>query len=193
MRNGLVTLLLMSVLMSMLAACGGDDGDGGTSGSGSAGTTAGTGVAGTGAGTGAAPSGDYANISRLFGGPEQAGIGKCAASSCHGGTGKAGLSFKTVPNVADALVDVPSCENSSMVLVKPGSPDESWLWIKLTAEINNTNDGLIQFEGTPSTCSGVSTGFGTRMPQVLGSFAKLSDTDLESIRLWIVAGAPGPT
>ena len=188
MRYGVLTLAIVCAL----AACGGDDGD---DGGGAAGTGASTGAgAGTGAGTGG-PEPSDANISRILGGPEQTSIGKCAASSCHGGgsTGKADLNFKTATNVAEALVNVPACENNDMVLVKPGSPDESWLWIKLTAEINNTREGLIQFEGTPSVCSGVATGFGTRMPQVLGTFDKLSDTDLESVRLWILAGAPGPS
>lgn len=139
---------------------------------------------------------DYATVSKILGGPEQSNIGTCAAGSCHGGTGNAHamMNFKTAKNLVEVLVNVPACENSSMMRVKPGDPDHSWLWIKLTAAINNTNDGMITFAGTASACPGVSSavGFGTRMPQVFGSFDKLTDAELGAIKGWIAAGAHGP-
>ncbi|HEX7481127.1 MAG TPA: hypothetical protein VF331_25210 [Polyangiales bacterium] len=137
---------------------------------------------------------DYASVSAILGGREQPGIGACAASSCHGGdqAGHGGMNFKTAKDLRALLVNVPACENSSLMRVKPGDPDHSWLWIKLTAPIHNTIDGQLTYSGTPSTCSGVSTGFGTRMPQVYGTFDKLSDAQLALVKGWIEAGAPGP-
>lgn len=164
------------IVSALLAACGGDDsGNGG------------------GAGMGGNVVADYAAVSAILGGMEQPGAGSCAfATSCHGGTGpgKAGLNFKTVADLRDVLVDVPACENSSMMRVAPGDPDNSWLWIKLSADIKDEKTGLIEHEGTPSSCSGVSLGFGTRMPQVAG-YAKLPDEKLAVIKAWIEAGAPG--
>jgi hypothetical protein len=136
---------------------------------------------------------DYAAVSAILGGPEQgAASGSCAfGGTCHGaGTGKANLNFKGAADVAAVLVNVPACENSAMLRVAPGDPDNSWLWIKLTAEADPTT-GLITHPGTPSTCAGVTNGFGTRMPQV-GGFAKLADDKLAVIREWIEGGAPGP-
>jgi hypothetical protein len=151
----------------------------------------GAGMGGAGTGSEAPIDPTYANVSMILGGPEQAGIGSCAASSCHGGdVGKAGLNIKKVTNLTEALVNVPSCENSSMMRVKPGDPEHSWLWIKLTADVVDTTEGKLVYSGTPTTCTGVATGFGTRMPQVVGSFAKLSDAKLNAIKGWIMAGAP---
>jgi hypothetical protein len=159
-----------------LAACGDGGGDDGG-----------------GAGMGGSAKGDYAAVSAILGGPEQSGSGSCAfVSSCHGGTGpgKANLNFKEGADLIETLVNVPACENDSMMRVKPGDPEHSWIWIKLTAEAD-PNTGMISPGGTPSKCTGVSTGFGTRMPQVSG-FAKLSDDKLAIVKAWIEAGAPGP-
>jgi hypothetical protein len=177
MRHLVLGCLAFSVAV---IGCGDDDGSGGTKDAGNA------------YGTGAAP--DYDAVSVILGGPEQMGIGSCAAgSSCHGGDtkAKANLNFKTTSDLAALMVDVPACENNAMMRVKPGSPEESWLWVKLTAEIESEDTGKIVFEGTPSACSGIPTGFGTRMPQI-SPFAKLSKEKLDVIYDWIKGGAPGP-
>jgi hypothetical protein len=133
-------------------------------------------------------------VSLILGGPEQAGIGSCAASSCHAsdGAGKAHLNFKTAKDLTEVLVNVPACENTKLMRVKPGNPEESWLWIKLTGAIQDKTEGKLVYAGTPSTCSSVATGFGSRMPYAAGSFDKLSAAKLAIIHDWIVGGAPGP-
>ena len=134
-------------------------------------------------------------VSEILGGPEQGtSIGSCAAGSCHGGDGarQAHLNFKKAPDLATALVNVTSCENNAMKLVVPGDPEHSWIWIKLTADIEDTNSGKLIHEGTPSACAGVATGFGSRMPYVVGLFDKLPAEKLAVIHDWIEGGAPGP-
>ena len=175
------------LLILAITGCPSSDTGGGAAGSGSEAGSGGGAAEDAGAPT-------YENVSAILGGPEQTKIGACAASSCHGGdgTGKAGLNFKTAKDLTAVLVDVPACENSKLMRVKPGKPDESWLWIKLTANIKDTVEGKLIYDGTPTTCVGVATGFGTRMPQVVGSFQKLSDAKLALIKAWIEDGAPGP-
>lgn len=143
---------------------------------------------------GGQPASGYAAVSAILGGTEQAGSGSCAfAATCHGGTGagKAQLNFKAGADLHEVLVNVPACENDAMMRVTPGDPEHSWLWLKLTAEIMDDGTGRIVHDGTPSACSGVSLGFGTRMPKVPG-YAKLADDKLAVIRAWIEDGAPGP-
>ncbi|HAV22493.1 MAG: hypothetical protein A2X67_02790 [Ignavibacteria bacterium GWA2_55_11] len=92
----------------------------------------------------------------------------CSATSCHGSTAKAGLTLTPGSSYAN-LVNVTSQNDNAhspqFKRVLPGSPDSSFLWIKLT------NPGPQQ---------------GDRMPQVGNS---LPDEYLQAIRTWIVQGA----
>lgn len=97
---------------------------------------------------------------------EQAG---CTNSLCHGETKAGGLDL----NVADAwanLVEAPS-EGSSLSLVEPRKPTQSYLYHKLSAK---TFPGSYDIDGSP-------------MPSAGGA---VSPGQLEAIRLWIEAGAP---
>lgn len=174
----------MKAWIGVLCVCGlvgigcGDDGGSGGGGSGGGGDVRGT----------------YEDVSVILGGPEQAGIGSCAASSCHGGDrARAELDFKEGPDLIAVLVDVPACENPAMVRVKPGDPDASWMWVKLTGPITDTNTGMLDYEGTPATdCTGVVNGFGTRMP-FQAPFDGLPEDKLNLIKTWIEDGAKGPS
>jgi hypothetical protein len=184
----MVMTATLAVAMVMTVGCGDDSSDD-TGGAGGAGGAAGSG----GTGGGNFTRGTYEDVSAILGGPEQMSIGSCAASSCHGGSrAQAELDFKAPMDLTEVLVNVPSCENPAMDRVEPGDPENSWLWIKLTGEVQDTNSGLLSYDvGTPAACTGVTTGYGTRMPQV-GGFDTLSDEKLFKIRTWIEDGAPGP-
>jgi hypothetical protein len=137
------------------------------------------------------------------------------SSSCHGGRGRgeARLNFAAVTNVGEPVTDllngVLSCEYDRMPRIDPGNPDNSWLWIKLTAEtddegfilfepdddwehgLEEDEDGLLERSTCPLTEEGVLS-FGLSMPRNLEEPAPLADEEIEMIRQWIVLGAPGP-
>jgi len=126
----------------------------------------------------------------------------CAYERCHSGVPiGAGLPLPTGADHAKALVGVPSCQYPLMLRVKPGDPDNSWIMIKLTAPFRPSADpyaNYILFEppadwdasqrdcrdqtedGTPL--------FGQRMPLTAPNM--LPEEELETIRSWILAGAP---
>jgi len=137
--------------------------------------------------------GTYEDVSMILGGPEQPGIGSCAASSCHGGDrARAELDFKQGPDLTAVLVNVPACENPAMIRVVPGNPDASWLWVKLNTPTTDPA-GLIDYAGTPATdCSGVTIGFGKRMPDQ-APWNGLPEDKLHLIKTWIEDGANGPS
>lgn len=124
-------------------------------------------------------------------------IERCHAGSIYGG----GLVFTPERSVYDTLVDVVACQYDGMDLVEPGSPETSWLWIKLTAPFRPPEDPLatlIYFDppegwdrslrGCPDeTDEGVPL-FGSRMP--LTAPNQLPDAELSVIREWIAQGAP---
>ncbi len=139
----------------------------------------------------------------------------CVFSSCHGGprTGASMLNFQPAVDgtmtLGDILVDQPSCEYSAMPLVTAGNPDQSWLMLKLDGPhmgraITFTPDaswdpGIVRGPtGTypASICPLVSRGeitFGELMPQGSGPTAPvLTPLQLQTIRGWILSGAPGP-
>lgn len=97
----------------------------------------------------------------------------CAVGrNCHGTIGAppdltAAMSRATTVNVNSAQITMP--------LVTPGNLQNSYLWHK----INGTMSTLPQ-------CS--MNNCGTRMPMVGG--AALSDAQIDTIRRWILAGAP---
>ena len=131
----------------------------------------------------------------------------CGASSmsCHGGArGNARLNFGIAlaeGDIRSVLVDQPSCEYDAMLRVQPGSPDSSWLMEKLAGEFDE--EGLLLFEPDPAwvapefdgVCPLIVDGelsFGYLMPQNVGHPSPLPEEELELIRAWILAGAPGP-
>jgi hypothetical protein len=158
---------------AMATGCGDDGSSGGTAGSGGSGTPT------------------YEEVSAILIGDAPMKVGSCGAMTCHGGTGSASakLTFKASDDFTAAIVNVPACENPDLNIVEPGDPEKSWLWIKLNAEIKDTNTGKIVYDGTPSDC--VTSGFGTRMPGI-NPYDKLSQAKLDTIEAWIKGGAPGP-
>jgi len=97
---------------------------------------------------------------------EQAG---CANSLCHGEAAEGGLDL-TPLNAYANIVTAPS-QGSSLALIEPRRPDQSYLYHKLSAK---TFPGSYAIEGAP-------------MPSAGGA---ISAGQLEAIRLWIEAGAP---
>jgi hypothetical protein len=86
---------------------------------------------------------------------------------CHAGAGQAGLTLE--PNLSHSdLVGVPSTQSAAMLLVKAGSPDQSYLLAKL-------NGTQLQAGGS-----------GVRMPQGAGP---LSQVQINLIQQWITEGA----
>ena len=87
---------------------------------------------------------------------------------CHGGSSPAAdLSLKG-DGVYARLLE-PSGQNPELALIQPGSPEQSYLWLKLTAD--------------PEI-------MGASMPiNPLTGEGRLSDAELEDIRSWIEAGA----
>jgi hypothetical protein len=117
----------------------------------------------------------------------------CSISTCHGAaTAEAGLELKSGVNLSELLVGVKSCEAPNLNLVEPGEPDKSWLYIKLTAETESNGDLVPDPAwGEPSADCDDAAGFGKRMPRV-APYQKLEAAQLEQVRSWILAGAPGP-
>lgn len=100
----------------------------------------------------------------------------CAFSSCHGGTRafpmlSADLAYAT-------LTTAMSMQVTSMRLVAPGDPAQSWLMHKL--------DGTMSSQ---PTCAGMNSPCGVSMPQ---SSERLPAHERELVRAWIRMGAPGP-
>jgi hypothetical protein len=135
------------------------------------------------------------------------------SGSCHGGTssGRGRLNFQKVFDegglITDVLFEEPSCEYAPFPRVKPGVPEESWLWLKIDSPTDSA--GNILFTPDPSwdagvrrlpdgglaasTCPLVQRGqisFGKLMP--MGSRSGISENRRAAIRGWILAGAPGP-
>jgi hypothetical protein len=134
-------------------------------------------------------------VSAILGaGPEQRGT--CSIASCHGdpaaeGIASAGLNLKKSADLTELLVGKKSCEAPALNLVEPGDPDKSWLYIKLTGA---TKTGSKDLEpdpswGEPGEDCEEATGFGKRMPE---TGAALSAAQVETIKQWILDGAPGP-
>jgi hypothetical protein len=91
----------------------------------------------------------------------------CGGSGCHIGEDRPaqGLDLGAEP-VRDQLVGVSSREVPDWLRVDPGRPDRSYLYCKLVADCPDRTGNRMPAGGPP-----------------------LSDTDLEAIRRWIVAGA----
>ncbi len=135
------------------------------------------------------------------------------SGSCHGGTssGRGRLNFQRAFDegrpITDELFEVPSCEYAPYPRVKPGVPEESWLWLKIDSPTDAS--GNIVFTPDPSWDSGVrvlpdgglasstcplvvrgALNFGKLMP--MGSRSGISESRRRAIHGWILAGAPGP-
>jgi hypothetical protein len=100
-----------------------------------------------------------------------------------------------------ALVGVPSCEYDRMMRVDPGHPERSWIMVKLAGPVRFRQyadfiDFMPAADWTPGVpeCSGVfddgAPWFGTRMPPA--DTTTIEGADVDVIRAWISAGAPGP-
>jgi len=92
--------------------------------------------------------------------------------SCHGTMGVQPVLVEGMSHAATVNVNATQI---AMPLIAPGNPDNSYLWHK----INGTMRSLPQ-------CS--MRDCGARMPMVGGT--ALSDAQLDTIRRWILAGAP---
>jgi hypothetical protein len=93
----------------------------------------------------------------------------CTAAACHGTAGVGGLTLSAGGALA-GLVNAKS-ENSQHPRVKPGAPNESFLYLKLKAA---TDPGSVAIAGSP-------------MPV---ASEPLTTDELAAVRLWIEAGAP---
>lgn len=149
----------------------------------------------------------YANVASVL-------SQSCAFStSCHGGsaTGKAGLNLAKGLATGDVrpTLAASACEYPLMKLVEPGSPDRSWLVVKIAGA--HRADGKLSFAPDPawkpalvpdeagklpaSECPLTDDGvvsFGYLMPYSVGEAAPLAPEQVDLIRRWIQAGAPGP-
>lgn len=89
----------------------------------------------------------------------------CAFANCHGSSPQLGMSLVAGQTFA-STVNVPSAQQPSLDRIEPGSPEQSYLWRKVT-----------------------------RDPSVSGAFMPLgapplNQTQLDLLRSWILAGAP---
>jgi hypothetical protein len=127
----------------------------------------------------------------------------CARQVCHGFmVANAQMDLMMPAGFRAALVDVPACEYDRMARVKPGDPEHSWIMIKLDGPVRfRQYADFIDFKPDPDwhasipACTGQfddgSAWFGTRMPPADTSQPP-SAQEIETIRAWIEAGAPGP-
>jgi hypothetical protein len=90
-------------------------------------------------------------------------IPRCASSSCHGGSPPPAFPQIDAEIGSAGMVNVPS-EQDVMDLVEPGSPDQSWLMVRLRGE-------------------------GGRPYMPVGD-AQLSDAEIAAVESWIANGAP---
>lgn len=100
----------------------------------------------------------------------------CVFSSCHGGP--RAFPMLTADLAYATLTTAMSMQVTSMRLVAPGDPAQSWLMHKL--------DGTLS---TQSVCAGMNSPCGVSMPQ---NSERLPANERELIRAWIRMGATGP-
>ena len=113
----------------------------------------------------------------------------CALSSCHGTATHANLDLSSLEASCAALIEQPSCELPTRTRVIPGDPDDSLLLQKLVCV------QLPQVDCTPAlgeidpACPGTGANHSNlRMPF---NNPPLPACLVESIRTWILLGAPG--
>lgn len=138
---------------------------------------------------GAVPS--YEQVSAVLG-TSSTQQSSCSVASCHG-AGVADLQLSAGVDLIAETVNVPACEAPELMLVEPGNPERSWLYIKLAGEITDPTSGELVVQpswGEPSTDCPNAPGFGKRMPRV--SPFELEQEKLSIVYDWIKGGAPGP-
>jgi len=86
---------------------------------------------------------------------------------CHGAKEKKSKLDLSAPESYKALVNVPSREAPATLRVKPGDPEQSYLWLKLE---HRTEEG-------------------SGMPKGFFSAKRLAQKDLDVAKVWIAAGA----
>ena len=86
---------------------------------------------------------------------------------CHGTKEKKSKLDLSAGEAYKSLVGVPSREVPETLRVKPGDPEQSYLWLKLNHSASE----------------------GSGMPKGIFFSKNLSDQDLATIRAWIVSGA----
>jgi len=86
---------------------------------------------------------------------------------CHGPKEKKAKLDLSAPESYKALVNVPSREVPTTLRVKPGDPEQSYLWLKLD---HRTEEG-------------------SGMPKGFFSAKRLAPKDLDVVKAWIAAGA----
>jgi hypothetical protein len=91
-----------------------------------------------------------------------------ACADCHGVKHQKAKLNLSAATARQALVNQPSDEVPTLVRVKPGDPEGSYLWQKLQNKAAK----------------------GKGMPRTIFSTKRLPDDQLEVIRKWIEAGAP---
>ena len=158
----------------VLAACGTDEPqDGSTTAASSVGMTSGASASGGESSSGESSSGGESGSGSSGGVSvdyeteiQPIWNGSC---TCHlmGDSGTMSAPFLTLnPGMSYAqLVDVPS-EQAALDRIEPGSPEDSYLWLKMT--------------GAHST-----VGSGSKMPQI----GTIGDVQLQTIEAWILGGA----
>ena len=164
----------------LLAACGSEEPeDGSTTAASSVGMASESGTGGASASGDASSSGESAASDDSSESSSSGGVsvdyeteiqpiwnGSC---TCHlmGASGTMSAPFLTLnPGMSYAqLVDVPS-EQAPLDRIEPGSPEDSYLWLKMT----NAH---------------ASVGSGARMPQI----GAIGDVQLQTIEAWILGGA----
>jgi hypothetical protein len=93
----------------------------------------------------------------------------CTSGPCHGEAASGGLDLRA--DVAYANLIEKQATGTRQLLIQPGAPNESYLYLKLRAAVE---PGSVEIANSP-------------MPFGL---PPLSANELEAIRLWITAGAP---
>jgi hypothetical protein len=103
-------------------------------------------------------------------------------SSCHSETSpEAGMSLGghiTSADVVKGLVNVPTMHGGQFMRILPGDPTQSWLYLKASGMAMNAG------------CSGSMCNAQVMPPT---GQVTLTQAELDTIRQWIVAGAPMPT
>ena len=91
-----------------------------------------------------------------------------ACADCHGAKRQKAKLDLSAATARQALVNVPADQVPQLVRVKPGDPDNSYLWQKLQNKAAK----------------------GKGMPRGIFSTKRLPEAQLDVIRKWIEAGAP---
>jgi hypothetical protein len=187
----------------------GAGGAAGMAGMGGAGTGGAAGMAGMGGAAAAIPGCSVADTSAAPSALHAAAVEALAAmppmsscggsTSCHQGTGKAGLSLLGVTDLRMTLAGKASCEVPSIPVVDGDATGDaalsnSWLWIKLTAPVDGSGALIADPSWEMSGNCGQMPGqpYGGRMPWGFFADDYLSEANMAKVRNWLCAGAPGP-